>query len=143
MKKALVAVLAALVVMLGGCASYGDYGGQSGYSSRYSHGREVIPGMNARETGTLVGGVAGAAVGQSFSGPMQALAVVGGMVVGGLFGSGYDEAAQQVGRTNCTWRYSGSVDPSGQPHQSNGYYDCRGGNSTYGNRNYPSRAYPQ
>ena len=146
MKKSIGLTSLLLVAILSGCASsggYSRYSGGSNYGSRYSQGREVLPGMNARETGAVVGGVAGAALGQGFSGPVQALTIVGGMVAGGLFGDQYDEAARQAGRTNCTWRYFGSVDPSGIPHQSTGYYDCSGGNSTVGNRNYPPIARPQ
>lgn len=139
MKKALVVALVTLV--MSGCASYGDYGG----GSRYSQGREVLPGMNAQGTGTLFGGLVGAIVGDALglNGPQQALSILGGATAGAMFGNQYDEVARQTGRTNCTWRSSGSVDPSGMPQQSRGYYDCRGGNSAYGHRNYPPRAYSQ
>lgn len=138
MKKLLSVALVALTVGMFGCASMDS----SGRSSSVQ-GREVLFGMNAKETGALVGGVAGAAVTQNASGPVQALAIIGGALGGGLFGDRFDESARRAGRTDCTWRYSGTVDPDGTPHQSSGYYDCRGGNSTVGNRNYPPRATPQ
>ncbi|SRR3989339_237540 len=138
MKKLLSVALVALMVGMSGCASMDT----SGRSSS-SQGREVLFGMNAKETGALVGGVAGAAVTQNASGPVQALAIIGGAIGGGLFGDRFDESARRAGRTDCTWRYSGTVDPDGTPHQSSGHYDCKGGNSTVGNRNYPPRATPQ
>lgn len=146
MKNMLVVAFAASVLALSGCASMDDGYGQSsgGYgSSQYSHGREVLPGMNAKETGALLGGVAGGALTQHSSGIVQAFGVIGGAVAGGLFGDSFDESARRAGRTDCHWRYAGTVDPNGTPHQSSGYYDCQGGNSTVGNRNYPPHAMPQ
>lgn len=143
MNKALLVVLAT-VMGLSGCASMGGgYGSSSGYNSSRAQGREVLPGMNAKTTGAVLGGAAGAVLTQRASGPVQFLVVAGSAVAGALFGDQFDESARQAGRTNCTWRYAGTVDPSGTPHQSSGYYDCNGGNSTVGNRNYPPIARPQ
>lgn len=145
MRSTFLVLFSTLALTLGGCASLdsGYSSSSGGYNSRYSQGKEVLPGLNARDTGALVGGVAGAVVTQKASGPVQALAIIGGMVTGGLFGNQYDESARREGRTDCTWRYSGSVDPNGQPHQQTGGYECHGGNSTAGNRNYPPVARPQ
>ncbi|OGZ17458.1 MAG: hypothetical protein A2494_00295, partial [Candidatus Lloydbacteria bacterium RIFOXYC12_FULL_46_25] len=99
MKKLLSVALVALMVGMSGCASMDT----SGRSSS-SQGREVLFGMNAKETGALVGGVAGAAVTQNASGPVQALAIIGGAIGGGLFGDRFDESARRAGRTDCTWR---------------------------------------
>ena len=140
MKKALMVVLVTFIGLTG-CASYGDYGG----SSRYSRGQETLPGMNAQETYAIGGGILGWNIGDALglSGPQQAGTILLGTVFGSGIGGERDQFVRQVGRTNCTWRSSGYVDSSGMPQQSKGYYDCRGGNSTYGNRNYPPRAYPQ
>lgn len=139
MKKALVTAFAALVIVISGCAS-SDYRGHS--SPRY---QETLPGVSARGSGAIFGGIVGAIISDALGlNSIQTAGVaVGGALLGAGIGGPYDEAARQAGRTNCRWRYSGYVDPSGRPHQQSGGYDCSGGNSTYGNRNYPPHAWPQ
>ena len=148
MKKLTLSLLV-FITVLSGCATFdGGYdGGGRQYSrtynsSQYARNNGVL-GMSGSDTGAIGGGLVGAVIGQKFGGIGQAVTTFGGMVLGSLVGKQYDTAAAARGYTNCNWRYSGSVDPSGQPHQQNGAYDCNGGNSTVGNHNYPPFATPQ
>lgn len=102
-------------------------------------------GLSGSDTGSIGGGIVGAVIGDALGlrGSAQALSVFFGMIGGNAIGSRRDAEAAEIGYTNCGWDSSGYIDPNGVPHQRAGGYGCSGGNSTYGNRNYPPLAEPQ
>ncbi|GEM_PF-5156054 len=123
MKKYLVLVVLS-IVFLGGCATtpqYTNIGGSSGYNRQNS---SVI---NGRNTGAVLGGVAGAAAASmtKTTPAVGLLMTVVGAVTGGFFGNQYDERAAAVGTTDCGY----SAQKSGTDRNGN-YYQTAGSHKT-------------
>ena len=142
-------VIYTMLVFLGGCASappqYTYVNGQPHGQSNQNGGYQILPGLDAGTTGTLAGGLAGAAIGSvtGSGAAIQVLLGIGGALTGGIFGHQLDVHTNAIGHTDCNWSHYGVVDQNGNPSRTNSTWNCQGGNSIAGNRGLPPQAIPQ
>lgn len=133
------------LTILTGCAVVPEYSGSARSGGGYGH--QVLPGMNARTTGTIGGGVVGSVLFPQYPIVGAVLGGIGGAIIGGQFDDqanyryNYErQQAEAIGRTNCIANYSGTVSPSGVPTANTSPYHCSFSNSVPGNYNTPPPA---